>query len=422
MTSLKRIRIRRESAPPFALACRMRSSAAIWSLLAGVVLLTAANALLGTLVSVRMAIEGFPRVVSGVVMAAYFAGFILGSLHAFRIITRVGFIRAFAAFAALMGVAATTQALVIAPLPWILLRAAVGFAIAGQLVVAESWLNASTERASRGRTFSLYMIAVYLAFGSGQLALGWGDPAGATLFLVVTLCLSASILPIVLTRTAAPHAPPTSRLAIGRIYDVAPLGLVGALSAGLALGAVQSIGPQFASELGLPPVQISWFMGAFFLSGLLLQWPAGYLSDRTDRRRIVAVMALATAVAFVAIAAADELALLIPLAIVGGGSVATLYPLSVAHANDRLRGESVVAITGGLLLTYGFGAIAGPILATMGMQAFGAPALFQGAAIPCALLAGYAVLRIAKYEPVEQDSYEPVAQTTPAVLELDPRA
>lgn len=398
------------------------SAAAISSLLAGVVLLTAANALLGTLVSVRMSLEGFPRVVSGVVMSAYFAGFIVGSFSAFRIINRVGFIRAFAAFAATVGVAATAQALVVSPLPWIVLRAAVGFAIAGQLVVAESWLNSTAGPDNRGRVFSFYMIAIYLAFGSGQLVLGWGDPAGSTLFLVVTLLLSASILPIVLTRTAAPLAPPTTRLAIRRIYEVAPLGLVGALAAGLALGAVQSIGPQFARELGLPVVHISWFMGAFFLSGLLLQWPAGYLSDRTDRRRVVAVMALITSAAFVAIAAAEGLALLLALAVVGGGSVATLYPLSVAHANDRLRGESVVAITGGLLLLYGFGAIAGPILATTAMAVFGTAALFFGAAVPCVVLAGYAVWRIARYARVEQDRFEAVAQTTPAVLELDPRA
>lgn len=398
------------------------SSATVSSLLAGAALLTTANALLGSLVSVRMALEGFPRVVSGVVMSAYFAGFILGSLYAFRIITRVGFIRAFAAFAATVGVAATAQALVVSPIPWILLRATVGFAIAGQLVVAESWLNATAAHENRARVFSFYMIAIYLAFGSGQLVLGWGDPSRETLFLVVTLLLSASILPIVLTRTPAPHAPPTVRLPLAHIYQVAPLGLVGALAAGLALGSVQSIGPQFARDLGFSAVEISWFMGAFFLSGLLLQWPAGYLSDLTDRRRIVGLMALATTVVFVAIASTESLPLLLALAVAGGGTVATLYPLSVAHANDRLRGESVVAITGGLLLIYGFGAIAGPIVATAAMTAFGAPALFHSAAVPCVALAGYAGWRIAKYDRVEQDRFEPVAQTTPAVLEMDPRS
>jgi len=138
---------------------------------------------------------------------------------------------------------------------------------------------------------------------------------------------------------------------------------------------------------------------------------------------VLAGMALLTVLAFVTIAVIEDrsFALLIGLAVVGGGAVATLYPLSVAHANDCLREESVVAITAGLLLAYGLGAIAGPILATTVMVGLGAPGLFYGAAVPCMVLAGYAAFRIYKHVPVEQDRYQPVAQTTPAVLELDPR-
>lgn len=396
----------------------------VLSLLAGAALLTVGNALLGTVISLRMAIEGFPRIVSGLVMSAYFAGFVLGSINASRIIDRVGHIRAFAAFAATLGVAATAHALVISPLPWLVLRASVGFAVAGELTVAESWLNSTASVANRGRVFSLYMIAVYLGFGSGQFALALGDPAGLDLFLVVVLFLSASILPIVLTRATAPVTPPTPRLGVRYIYETAPLGLLGALVAGVAVGAVQSIGPQFAMEIGLSVTRISWFMGVFFMSGLLLQWPVGQLSDRVDRRRVLAAMALLTALVFVAIAVVGNrsFTLLLLLAVVGGGAVATLYPLSVAHANDRLREESVVAITTGLLLANGAGAIAGPMLATVLMLGLGAPGLFYGAAVPCALLGGYAAFRILRHAPVEQDRFEAVAQTTPAVLGLDPRA
>ncbi len=397
---------------------------AVLSLLAGVVLLTAGNALFGTLVSVRMTIEGFPRPVSGLVMSAYFAGFVLGSMHAPRVIDRVGHIRAFAAFAAAVGVAATVQALVVAPLPWIALRAAVGFATAGELIVAESWLNTTATAANRGRVFSLYVVAVYLAFGGGQFLLALGNPEDLDLFLVVALLLSASILPIVLTRATAPGTRPTSRQPLRRIYERAPLGLAGALVAGIAVGAVQAIGPQFARELGLSVARISQFMGVFFLSGILLQWPVGRLSDRMDRRSVLAAMALAGALSCVAIAtiADRSFAALLGLAIVGGGTLATIYPLSVAHAYDRLHEESVVATTATLLLAYGVGASAGPVLATTVMMGFGAAGLFYTAAVPCAALSGYAVFRIRRYAAVGQSRFETVAQTTPAVLELDPRA
>jgi MFS family permease len=389
-----------------------------------VALLTAGNALLGTLVSVRMTIEGFPRLVSGLVMSAYFAGFVLGSIHASRIIDRVGHIRAFAAFAAALGVAATLQALVVSPLPWIALRAASGFAIAGQLKVAESWLNTTATTANRGRVFSIYVIAVYLAFGGGQFMLALGDPRDLTLFLVAVLLFSASILPIVLTAATAPGTPPTPRLHLRRISAAAPLGLAGALAAGVSVGAVQAIGPQFASELGLSVPRISQFMGVFFLSGILLQWPVGRLSDRMDRRRVLAAMALVGALACVALATIEHrsFVVLLGLAVLGGGTLATIYPLSVAHANDRLRTESVVATTSTLLLAYGTGAATGPVLATTVMTGLGAAGLFYTSAVPCTVLAGYAVFRMRHYAAVDQSRFEGVAQTTPAVLELDPRA
>jgi hypothetical protein len=75
-----------------------------------------------------------------------------------------------------------------------------------------------------------------------------------------------------------------------------------------------------------------------------------------------------------------------------------------------------------LLLANGIGAIVGPILATTVMLGVGASGLFYAAAAPRAALARYAALRIHRYARVEQDRYESLTQTTPAVLELDPRA
>lgn len=400
------------------------TSRAVVSLLFGVALLTAGNALLGTLVSLRMTLEGFPRLLTGFVMSAYFVGFVLAPVLVPRVIDRVGHIRAFAAFAATAGAAAAAQALVIAAVPWIALRALVGFAMAGELMVAESWLNSVASAANRGRVFSLYMVVIYLAFGSGQLALIVDDPAGQGLFLLVALFLSVSIVPIVLTRATAPTTTPTERLPFRRIYEQAPLGLMGAFVAGISVGAIQSIGPQFASELGLSVSRVSSFMSTFFLSGMLLQWPAGHLSDRMDRRSVLASMALLTAVVLTSIAVleAGSFRTLMVFTVIGGGAVATLYPLSVAHANDRLPEESVVAITATLLLANGLGAIAGPIVATATMLRMGPSGLFYTSAAPCIALAVYATLRVFRHARVDQARYEYIAQTTPVVLELDPRA
>ncbi len=85
-----------------------------------------------------------------------------------------------------------------------------------------------------------------------------------------------------------------------------------------------------------------------------MQFPAGRLSDRIDRRYVLAGMA--------AIAAFDGLLLfllqpsgpyfLIGMVIIYGAVANTLYPITVAHANDFAAPEDYVKVSGGLLLLY----------------------------------------------------------------------
>ena len=58
--------------------------------------------------------------------------------------------------------------LLLGPLPWLVLRAVVGFGCAGLFITTESWLNAKAEPAERGRIFSIYMAGTFLALALGH--------------------------------------------------------------------------------------------------------------------------------------------------------------------------------------------------------------------------------------------------------------
>jgi MFS family permease len=130
--------------------------AQIGTLIMATSLIQLANGFFGTFISLRVAIEDFGPTMSGIVLSSYFAGFTLGALRGERIIERVGHIRAYAAFAGLVVAATALMPLRVGPLPWLILRAAVGFGCAGLFVATESWLNAKAEPAQRGRVFSGY--------------------------------------------------------------------------------------------------------------------------------------------------------------------------------------------------------------------------------------------------------------------------
>ena len=105
--------------------------AQIGTLIMATSLIQLANGFFGTFISLRVAIEDFGPTMSGLVLSSYFAGFTLGALRCERIIERIGHIRAYAAFAGLVVAATALMPLRVGPLPWLTLRAAVGFGCAG---------------------------------------------------------------------------------------------------------------------------------------------------------------------------------------------------------------------------------------------------------------------------------------------------
>ena len=101
------------------------------SLLLGAGILILGNGLVGIVLPVRMSLEHVPTEISGLVMSAYYGGLVLGCLWSRDLIVRVGHIRAFAAFAALVGATTLVFALWFDPIVWGLLRVVVAFAWPG---------------------------------------------------------------------------------------------------------------------------------------------------------------------------------------------------------------------------------------------------------------------------------------------------
>ena len=74
-------------------------AAATWALFVGLGFVMIGNGLNGSLLGVRSESAGFTVLVTGVIMAAYFAGFLAGTSYAERALKNVGHIRVFAALA-----------------------------------------------------------------------------------------------------------------------------------------------------------------------------------------------------------------------------------------------------------------------------------------------------------------------------------
>lgn len=388
------------------------AAAAAWPLLTGMACLMIAAGLQGSLLGVRASLEGFPTLVTGVIMSGYYAGFFAGSLLTPGIVQRVGHVRVFAALASIASVAVLVHSLLVEPVTWIAVRATTGFSYAGLYVVAESWLNERSGNQTRGRLLSIYMLTQFGGLAGGQLLLSTGDPGGFTLFILASIAVSIALVPILLSARPAPAFEAPSPLGLKDLFHVSPLGFLGALGSGLVQGAYSGMGAVYAATLGLSIGSISLFMASVTIGGAVLQWPVGHLSDRIGRRRVIIFVTFAGALACVGAALVGDrsLAALIAAAVVFGGLALPLYALSVAQTNDYLRADQMVAASSGLILLYGTGSIFGPIASSAAMSLVGPDGFFWYLALVMAVLGLFTVYRmtVRPAKPVdEQTRYAP---------------
>lgn len=404
----------------------MSTAFPIVSLLTGIGVLLVGSGLFGTLLALRAGLEGFADQVIGLVMSAYFVGFFAGTFVCPALIRRVGHIRAFAMFAAIAAATVLLHVLIIHPVVWLALRVLTGACLVGLYTVIESWLNAQTPNTQRGKVFAAYMIVTLLALTLGQALITYADPAGFTLFAIASLLMSMALVPIASTSLVQPTPVTTPRLGLRFLYATSPAAVAGALVSGLVIGAFWGMGPVFAQRIGLDNAGVAALMGATILGGAALQWPIGHLSDRVDRRRVLAAVGAVGALtaliaALVAVAANDTTGWLLAAVFVFGGLAFSVYPVSVAHLNDHLQPDQVLQGSSGLLLLHGLGAAAGPAV----VGSLGPRSLLVYYAVTLVMLAVFVALRIRRAPPVamaEHIPFTPMVRTSPEALAMMAKA
>lgn len=265
--------------------------------------------------------------------------------------------------------------------------------MAGMIMVTESWLNERASNRNRGQVLSIYMITNYFAAGTGQFLLTVGDPSQFQLFSLASVIFSFALLPVLLTRAKAPIPVPARRMGLITLYRIAPLGMIGVLCAGLINASVFGLGPVFATNIGLSEARLSIFMATVIMSGLILQWPIGRLSDRIGRGPLLVVIPILVALAAFTITLVSDFRLLLASVGVFGALLFTIYSLSSATAHDQVGTEQRVQVAGALLITYGTGASIGPIIAGQFMSLMGPQGLFAYFALIGLLLALFATVR-----------------------------
>lgn len=320
---------------------------------------------------------GFSAAQIGLLGSAHYVGFFAGCWLTPRLMTRVGHSRTFAGLAAFGAIGALMHPVIVDPYAWAIMRMGTGLAVAGAYTVIESWLHAKAENANRGRVFGVFRMVDLVGQLGAQALIAVLEPAAFVSYNILALFCCLCVVPILLSRRAAPILEGAPALRPWRTVLMSPLAAASVVVAGVSGASFRMVGPLYGAEVGLSAQGVALFLAAAVLGGAASQLPVGWLSDRVDRRWVlIGLSAGALGVTLWPALGMEGAAAPFVMALMFGAMAFPLYSVAAAHANDFAARDAIVELNASLMFLFGVGAIVSPLLAAALIARFGPGALF----------------------------------------------
>ena len=405
-----------------------------WALFLGMGCIMMAYGFQGSLLGVRAVQEEFSLTATGFMMSGYFVGYFIGAATIPSIISRVGHIRVFAAFASLASLVILVHSILIHPTIWFTLRVLTGISMVCIYTVAESWLNDRSSNKNRGSVLSVYMVILYGSMGVGMFLLNFSSPKNFQPFILVSVITSAALIPILLTKKKPPTFKKIQAMNLKDLYEASPFGMVSSLFYGTIQSALFTLLAVYATSMNFTILEISIVTFLLAVSGAIAQFPIGKISDIYDRRKVIVFSTFGAAFfSILAILVSRQMYLPEGLAtsktwfyiffILFSFCSLPMFSLILAHTNDYISKEKFVAAGAGLQFAFGLGAISGPFLCSIFMDLVGSNGFFIFLFFFHSIIGIFGIYRMRVRQSVDNPDSQFVAmpQTiTPAGIELNP--
>jgi MFS family permease len=269
---------------------------------------------------------------------------------------------------------------------WFPIRFVNGLALTGLFVVSEFWINQLADDKNRGLLMGIYGTILSSGFAVGPLVLLTVGSEGISPFLIVSMLTLFSTVPILIARQLAPQVTEKPSRGLLAFLTVAPA----ATLAGLVYGATETnifnMLPIYGMRVGLTEEVAALILAVFALGNMIFNIPIGIASDRFDRRTVLLICAAfgfgGTALLPVV---SQNVYVFLPTLFIFGGVVVGMYTVGLAMLGERFKGADLAAANTAFVLMFSVGALVGPPIAGVAMDAWDPHGLAIAMATICGL-------------------------------------
>jgi MFS family permease len=277
---------------------------------------------------------------------------------------------------------------------WFPLRFLFGAFIGTLFVLSEYWINAAAPPEKRGMVMGIYATMLAIGFVIGPVILTFTGTTSAAPYLAGVAIYLLALIPLFLAGTDLPGIVEEKHAGVISYMTAVPV----ATFAGLVFGAIEtgafSLLPVYGLRNDMPEATAALLISIVVSGNIISQIPIGWLSDHSDRRKILLLCGVIGCVGAVAM----PLTVSVPPAFyvvlfIWGGFTGGLYTVGLAHLGARFTGHELANANAAFVMLYSLGLVIGPPLVGLGMDSFGS----HGFAMALAgMLGAYALLVAAR--------------------------
>jgi MFS family permease len=243
---------------------------------------------------------------------------------------------------------------------WFGLRFLLGIAVVVPFLVSEIWVNQIATMENRGRLLGLYGASISTGFGMGPVLMRATGIDGWLPFLAAAGLVVVAMGIISMARHDRPYLDTHGHRSPWPYARAAPI----AILAGLMYGAVETgifgLLPVYGVRSGLGEATAATQLTVIAAGNILLQYPLGWLADRTQPGRVLLFCAVIGVLGGVLLPQLQGSPLLWLLLFAWGGTITGMYTMALTMLGQKYTGLALASANAALIFAYNLGAMGGP--------------------------------------------------------------